>query len=148
MVSRDRINPLIISHLTEQIDRKQSLRVRINRRVDQIDVNVVCVGLNIHEDRLSSNQSDHFSRADPCKRNSDNFVTWSYAQDSQCNFKSARATGDRYAVLHSHIASQSAFQFPYLRTHDELTMLQHAANTLVHVSPIAAVLFFEVDELH
>ena len=116
--------------------------------MQEIDIEVVGFGLNIHEHRFRSDQPDHFSRADPGEGDGDDFVSGADAQGAQSDLEAGGAAGDGDAVFHGDIPGELGLQFDDLRSHDEVAVRQHAPHTLVDLRFIFAVLRFEIYELH
>src|ERR1041385_4580761 len=94
MPGGNRIDAIVIGHLTEQTDRQQSFGARSNSCLEQVHVNVVCGSVNIHKNRPGPDQTNYLGSTDPGKGNSDDFVARSDPKCAQGDFKACCSARD------------------------------------------------------
>ena len=142
------VDGIEVGALAVQADGDDGFCAWRNHCFEQIRVQVVSAGVNVHIHRPGTEQGDGFSRSDISEARCDDFVARADAQRHLGNLQRVGAVGAGDAVLGAGVGGQSFFQLGDLRTQDVLAVVQHTRNSGVQLAFDADLLGFEVNEVN
>ena len=122
-----------VGHLPKQAHGQDSLGMLGDGRLQERWIHVVGGGVDVHKHGFGSHLCDHFSRADPGKRNRDHFIARPDPQGPKCYLQTHGSTAGGDAVTHTDIICQHSFKLLNLGAHDELGRFQHLMHAGINV---------------
>jgi len=148
VLCRNRIDSVVIGHLTEQTDGQDGLGPRCDGRFDEVDIDVIGLGLDVDKDRLCADQADDFGGADPGKRDRDDFVAGADPQGAKRDFEAVGSASHGDRMPDADKGRERGLELGDLGAHDEMAVFEHALDATVDLGTIARVLFLKVNEVH
>jgi hypothetical protein len=113
---------------------------RIDSNLQFGRVDVVGLGIDIHENRGGAEEADDLSRGNERKRRGEDRIARADSIGHEGHEEGVRSRGAANSVLCSDIGPQFRFQFLDFRAHDVMAMMQNAENSIVERWPDTVLL--------